>query len=82
MPTKPKVTKKEKVLRHLQAGHTITPLEALAMFKAYRLADIIYQLKKAGHDIKTTIKYHNGSNYAEYELVRTKADLQMTLMYG
>lgn len=59
----------DKVLAHLLAGHTITPLEALGVFQIFRLAARIYDLKKKGHKIVTTNKRDaNGKQYAEYSL--------------
>jgi hypothetical protein len=58
-----------RILAHLLSGNTITPLVAVGVFGAYRLAARIRELRQAGHKIKTTIKRDpNGKPYAEYSL--------------
>lgn len=44
-------TQKERVKEYLMSGHTITPLEALRKFGAFRLSAIIYRLRGEGHHI-------------------------------
>lgn len=64
-----KVTQKELILEHLMAGHSITPLEALSNYGAYRLGAVIFELRKEGYDITTRIKRDpTGRNYARYTL--------------
>lgn len=59
-----------KILKHLRARLTISPIEALANYGCLRLAAAIHELRKAGHAILT---HHNvdqsGHRYARYELV-------------
>jgi len=43
------------ILKYLQSGKSLTPLEALRLFGCFRLGGRIYDLKKAGHPIKTEI---------------------------
>ena len=43
------------ILKYLQSGKTLTPLEALKQFGCFRLGARIFNLKKAGHPIKTEI---------------------------
>ena len=58
-----------RILAHLQAGRTITALEALEWFKCFRLASRVCDLRKAGHDVqKRTIKTNSGKSVAEYYL--------------
>ena len=58
-----------KILRHLQAGKTISPLEAMGVFGGYSLAARIYELRVCGWDITKQIKYDGqGRTYAEYSL--------------
>jgi len=45
-------TKLSLVLEHLESGKAITPREAVALFDAWRLADIIFTLKGKGHEIR------------------------------
>lgn len=54
----------------LLVGKTITPIEALNMFGAFRLSAIIYVLKNDyDMDIVTEMVYEdNGKRYAKYYL--------------
>ena len=67
-------TQKEEVLLHLITYRTITSLEAIKMYNITRLADKIYQLRKEGFNISSTLKkftnkYGNTSNYSIYKFV-------------
>jgi hypothetical protein len=66
-----KKSKKDLVLIHLQMHNTITSWEAIQKFKATRLSDIIYRLKKEGHNISVVKKYNRETetNFAEYRLL-------------
>jgi hypothetical protein len=58
------------IWQHLKAGRTLTPAEAAHGFSCYRLAARIHDLRKEGHDIRTTVKTDAvGGKYAEYRLV-------------
>jgi hypothetical protein len=58
-----------RILAHLQAGRTITALEALEWFKCFRLASRVCDLRKAGYDVqKRTIKTNSGKSVAQYFL--------------
>lgn len=48
-----KTNKTEKVLEHLRTHGTITSLEAIELYKATRLSDIIYRLRRRGLSIDT-----------------------------
>jgi hypothetical protein len=37
-----------RIIRHIQRGKSITPLEALGVYGVFRLAAVIYDIKKAG----------------------------------
>ena len=52
------------ILSHLQAGKTISPIEALIDFRCFRLAARINELRNAGHNIVT----HKDNDYAVYSL--------------
>lgn len=55
------------ILKHLQAGNKITPLDALNMFGCFRLGGRIYGLKKLGHRIeKRMIETPSGKHVAQY----------------
>lgn len=61
------------ILKHLESGREINPLEALSKYGCYRLGAIIYNLKHEGYKIQTRIerfKKPSGrdGHYAVYKL--------------
>jgi hypothetical protein len=48
-----KITKTSKVLEHLRTYGCITSLEAIDLYKATRLSDIIFRLRNRGIRIQT-----------------------------
>lgn len=64
-----KQTQKDAILGYLMAGNTITPLEALDKFGCFRLADIIFKLKKDGYNIETARIKDGDKWYARYKLI-------------
>lgn len=75
MPTAPAnpQTKIDKLKAHFLSGKSLTQLEAIGLYGAYRLAARVHDLKKQGWKFTTVIKEDpNGSPYAEYRL-RTEA---------
>lgn len=61
------------VLKHMQSGKEISPLEALNGYGAFRLGAIIYKLKQEGYDISTRLEYLDKpsgrkGHYAVYRL--------------
>lgn len=58
----------EDILRHLQSGRSLSPLEALERYGSFRLGARIHELKKRGHRIETIMAERNGKRYAEYRL--------------
>jgi hypothetical protein len=68
-----KQTKIQQVLKHLQTQKSITQLEAVKLYGAYRLSSIIFNLRERGYNIATiteTKKDRNGNtcNFARYVL--------------
>ena len=64
-----KVSQRDSVLRFLQAGNTITPIDALNMFGCLRLATVSFDLRQEGWDIETIdTKSANGKKFASYKL--------------
>jgi len=45
------MTQNDRLLEHLQRGHSITPLESWRDLGVYRLAARICELRQQGHDI-------------------------------
>lgn len=63
-----KTTQKKAILEHLKRM-PITPLEALKYYGCFRLADVVFRLKKEGYDIITNIVGDvDGKHYAEYHI--------------
>jgi hypothetical protein len=63
-------SQRKAILNHLKEGKTITPIEALELFGCFRLAAIIFTLKKEGNTIKMEmIKGANGKRWGQYKLV-------------
>ena len=70
------MTQKEAIKRHLEAGQTITPLEALHEYGTIRLGAYIHELRKEGLNIRTTmVRSFNGKTFAEYSLVPREAQV-------
>ena len=60
-------TQEKMILKHLQEGHSITPLQALNMFNCLRLSGRIYDIKNKGYVIKDQfITLPNGKRVKEY----------------
>jgi len=63
-------TKIDQVANHLVRHKSITSWKAIELYRATRLADIIFNLKRQGWDISTTMRYEpDGTRYAVYRLV-------------
>jgi hypothetical protein len=62
------MTQTQKILKHLQQGKTISPIEALQLFGCFRLGARILDLRQAGYNIITTIKSQGKKHFAEYSL--------------
>lgn len=68
-----KTNKTTEVLKHLQTYGCITSLEAIDLYKATRLSDIIFRLRKRGVKIQTidipfVDMYGTKSAYGKYVL--------------
>lgn len=64
-----KLSQKQRILSYLKKGKTLTPLGALNMFKCFRLASRVYELRADGYDIKKSTTLARGKRYASYKLV-------------
>ncbi len=67
------MNKRIAVLNHLKDNGSITSMEAIENYGATRLSAIIFNLRKAGHNIETvsmgmTDRYGHQVNYAKYVL--------------
>jgi len=63
------MNKSKKVEKVLQ-NKSITSLEAFEEFHATRLADIVYKMRKRGHNITTEMVEINGIRFAKYRLIK------------
>lgn len=62
------LSQNEQIRQHLEAGNTITPLEALSLFGCLRLGARIHNLKAAGMAIYSRLIEQNGKRFAEYSI--------------
>ena len=71
-------TQCQMIREHLEAGHRLSPIEALDRFGCFRLASRINELRKQGLDIRTDIVEgaENGKRWAEYWLHRDSGLLE------
>lgn len=60
----------KEILKYLQEGNEITPIEALERFNCFRLGARVYDLKKLGYEIETRM-VGDKKRWAQYKL-RTK----------
>ena len=67
-------TQRDNIKKHLKDGYSLTALEALSLFGAYRLAAHIEVLRKRGMPIVTTMNTDvTGRTYARYSLNKSVA---------
>ena len=59
-----KTTQRMKILKHLQCGLSIPPMDALDRYKCFRLAARISELREDGYQITTDMSH----GYARYAL--------------
>jgi len=67
------MTQAEKILRHLNDHGSITALDALREYGCMRLGARIWDLKREGHDIRTTFetsrnRYGEKVTFARYTM--------------
>ena len=77
------MTQCEAILKRLQSGYTLTPLDALndPTINSFRLAARIKNLRDVGHDIETVMTDRGGRSVAAYRLRRiVEEDWQMRLV--
>jgi hypothetical protein len=64
------MTQTETILAHLQAGGSITPIDALREFGCFRLAARIKDIRDEGHDVQTLWETDGTKKWARYSLKR------------
>ncbi len=65
------------IREYLLQGNTITAMEALRLFGCFRLSGRIYDLRKEGINISTTIIKINGKRVAEYSIVNEPVEQEV-----
>ncbi len=63
-----KVTQKDEVLKYLQCQDGITSAIAFNLFGITRLAAVVFDLRKQGHDIRMEMKKGKNSYFGVYTL--------------
>lgn len=66
------MSKIDAVYAHLKKHKHITSWEAINLYKATRLADIVFKLKRQGFNIETMLIEANGTRFARYFLKPSK----------
>ena len=62
-----KQSQTRQILDYFSEGGKLSGLDALSMFGAYRLSSIIFNLRKAGYNIKKHMREsESGATYAVY----------------
>ncbi len=59
-------TQTDRILRHLQSGRSLSPLQALRRYGCLRLAARCYDLRRAGVSIRSRIVRRGAKHYASY----------------
>jgi len=62
------MTQTKMILKDLQRGKAITPIDALRDYQCFRLAARVADLREQGHDIVTDEIVKDGKRYASYRL--------------
>ena len=68
------MSQKDDVKSVLVSGQSITPIEALNKFGAFRLSAIIFDLREEGLNIVTNMIQGTNNRYAEYSLITGVSD--------
>jgi len=58
----------KEILKALQQRERITQIDAFRRWGVTRLASIVHNLRKAGHDVQTNMIENGRTKYAEYFL--------------
>ncbi len=64
------MNKTDAVLAHLKKNRSITSWEAITLYRATRLADIIFKLRCKGLNISTELIETEKSRFARYRLAK------------
>ena len=80
-----KNNQKQRILEYLKNGNSLTPLDALQLFGCFRLSGRIWDLKRDGYDIKSTIikDENTGKYYSKYWICRdVEFEDEQSLLFG
>lgn len=69
------MTQNVQILRYLETGKTLTPIDALSLFGSFRLGARIFELRQQGHEIKKVLLRKDGKNFALYFMPTDKKAL-------
>ena len=69
------MTQNVQILRYLETGKTLTPIDALSLFGSFRLGARIFELRQQGHEIKKVLLRKDGKNFALYFMPTDKKSL-------
>jgi hypothetical protein len=72
------ISQTEAIRQHLEAGNTITPLEALSKFNCLRLGARIHNLKAAGMAICSRLVEQNGKHFAQYSIPTDSSERKLS----
>lgn len=70
--TKVRKSRSNQLLNHLMKGRTISGTQALRTFGIYRLSGIIFEFRKRGIDIETTMIKRKGRTYGVYKFTNKR----------
>ena len=69
------MTQNVQILRYLETGKTLTPIDALNLFGSFRLGARIFELRQQGHEINKVLLRKDGKNFALYFMPTDKKSL-------
>lgn len=69
------MTQNVMILRYLESGRGLTPMDALSLFGSFRLGARIFELRQQGHEIKKVMLRKDGKNFALYFMPIDKKSL-------
>ena len=80
-------TQTDAIKWHLKNYGHITSLQAIKLYGATRLADIIYKLKKQGYtihktDLEFTTRFNKKTTVAKYLYFKPKPQFEQKLIWG
>lgn len=62
------MSQEDAILKYLEAGYSLTPIEALQLFGCFRLGARVWDLRRAGVDVRSRTIKDNGKHFSQYFL--------------